>query len=450
MQSSSAGKEALEEFFCGTTILVWGLGREGTSFLQLASGWKDVSLVVTDRVEPDDARRTLFSRAQWLPEPEAVEQLDRFDWVVKSPGVCVRKFGLSHEACGKILSQCELLLRFSPGPVVGVTGTKGKSTTAALLYQMILRSGRSARVVGNFGTPPLEGFETLSIETFVVCELSSYQLEFMRASPHVAVWLNLFPEHLDYHGGFQEYQKAKARIALFQKPGDYLIYHGSDAGIQEALTRFPLSSQPIPFDLPDGRSLPESPFLQGRHNRLNIIAAARAAQLLGIETSAIFATIQDFQGLPHRLERIGVFDGITYYDDAISTVPQATLAALEAIRDTATLILGGQDRGIPYEDFARKLARSSVSTLLLLPPSGLRLAKVLSLIDPPFPGNILVVQTLEEAVEEAFRHTPKGKSCLFSPAAPSAPPFRNFEERGEAFKHLVRAMGSSANRLVGG
>jgi UDP-N-acetylmuramoylalanine--D-glutamate ligase len=432
--------KGLEAFFKGKKVLVWGLGREGRAFLRLAQKWTGVSLSLTDRKEPSDIGK-LVTAYRWFSEDQALKQWDCFDWVLKSPGVCLRRFGVSGQKADKILSQSELLVRFAPGLVIGITGTKGKSTTSALLYQMLVHGGRRSRIAGNIGIAPLEIWEELDPNTLVVCELSSYQLECMHVSPRVAVWLNLFPEHLDYHGGFESYRSAKARIALFQEPRDWLVYRSLDPGIQEALKLFRPKGERIPFDRSPTVDLPESPYLLGNHNRLNLRAAATTARLLGVDPRAIAEAIASFRGLPHRLQQVSLPGGVRFFDDSISTVPQATLAALEAVPDTATLILGGQDRGIPYEAFVSELVQKpKLSTLILLPPSGWRLHSLLVSQDPPFSGRVLLAENLEAAVELAVRHTPKGASCLFSPAAPSAPPFRNFEERGKAFQELLQAL----------
>ncbi|VVM06336.1 UDP-N-acetylmuramoylalanine--D-glutamate ligase [Methylacidimicrobium cyclopophantes] len=429
-------------FLTGKRILVWGLGREGRSTLDLLRRFlPGQPLVVADRSPAAlEAADLAALPAERVSEEEALRRLPEFDLVLKAPGIPTRHLALDGQAV-KITGQADLFLRFAPCPVVGVTGTKGKSTTASLLAHICRCAGRKTFLVGNIGIPPFSVLGDLEPESVVICELSSYQLEFARSSPPIALWTNLYPEHLNFHGSFAAYARAKSGVARWQSAEDLLIFSGDDRAVADLLEEDGGLGRRIPYHGP--ADLPAIDFSRfrplGWHNRKNAVAALLAAKGLGIPFSAMQEAIDTFSPLPHRLEPAGVVRGISFYNDSISTVPESALVALSALPDARTLIVGGQDRGVPLEGFARSLARSpSLRTIILLPETGVRLGALLRSADPPFGGTLLFVETLEAAVRAALAETPEGSCCLFSPAAPSYNAFRNFEERGTHFRELIR------------
>lgn len=437
----------LADHLAGKKLLLWGLGKEGASTYRfLRRHFPEKPLVLADaniaalRAEPKLAsdRHLEFQDQEW-----AVAHLDAFDLVLKGPGIPTAGLGLGKRA-DKITGQADLFLKFAPGRVVGVTGTKGKSTTSALLRHLLVSAFGEGDVWlgGNFGVPLWDFIERLGPESRTVAELSSYQLEYARHAPTVALWLNLYEEHLNYHGSLAAYREAKANIVRHLPPHGHLVHRSDDPEIARALDAigprgavhpFDDASE-FPFSLQGNRQLP------GRHSRLNALAALRAARLLGVPEAAFQPAFDSYASLPHRLEYLGVVGGARYYNDSISTVPQATLAALEALPETEVLIVGGMDRGVSYQPLADALARrDGLRLLLLLPETGAIVGRLLREPGHPLPFAIREVGELEEAVALAKQTVRPGGVCLFSPAASSYHRYRNFEERGEAFRALVRA-----------
>ncbi|WP_148205240.1 UDP-N-acetylmuramoyl-L-alanine--D-glutamate ligase [Candidatus Methylacidiphilum infernorum] len=430
--------DSLRHFFSGKKTVLWGLGAEGKATVEfLLNSIPGTLFTVSDR-DPQALQSLDDPRIIKIEEKELLRQIDRFELIVKSPGVRTAHLGFDPSIKEKIVSQADIFLSFWPGKTVGVTGSKGKSTTSSLIYHLLKEGGFKAYLGGNIGIPPFHLLPFADEKAIAVLELSSYQLEYCKHSPAIALWLNLFHEHLNYHGSFEAYAQAKSHIGRFQSPKDYFIYDPGD----QALELFLLSQEKMPgIPLPvegKGRSQVDLSRLgiPGRHNKKNALFAARVALLLGMPAEAISEALSSFRGLPHRLEYVATVGGISYYNDSISTVPEATLAGIEAIPSVRTLIVGGQDRGVDLGLFCARLCTvQELETLILLPETGWRIGFLLK--EMGFKKNLFLVKSLEEAVELAGRYTPKGYSCLFSPAAPSYHLYLNFEKRGEHFKSLV-------------
>jgi UDP-N-acetylmuramoylalanine--D-glutamate ligase len=329
--------------------------------------------------------------------------------------------------------------------VIGITGTKGKSTTSSLIHHILRCSGIAAELVGNIGQPPLALLDRVSSGTYFVHEFSSHQLAEISSSPHIAVLLNIVPEHLDYYASFDEYVAAKENITKFQTSADFLIF-AADYAIPNAIAgRSKATLKPVHLadaidEIVDVNDIP----LPGRFNRQNIIAAIAAAKLCGAEPSGIREGIRTFRALPHRLEHAGTFKGISFYDDSIATVPEATLGALEALGPAVeTLILGGHERNLDFSVLGERLP-DNIKTLILFPPTGVRMwnaierhSKNAALPEAFF------VRDMEQAVRIAYARTLSGKICLLSPAAPSFGIFADYKERGDLFKAFVKKLSSS-------
>ncbi|MDD2676150.1 MAG: UDP-N-acetylmuramoyl-L-alanine--D-glutamate ligase [Methylacidiphilaceae bacterium] len=445
----------LVRFLEGKKILVWGLGREGKATIDLLHRYlPGQPFAVADRSpEALEAAELATFRVDRYEEAEALRRLPEFDLILKAPGIPTRHLALDGEAA-KVNCQTGLFLRFAPCPVIGVTGTKGKSTTASLLAHICRSAGRKTFLVGNIGIPPFAVWGDLDPGSIVVCELSSYQLEFAQSSPQIALWTNLYPEHLDFHGSFAAYARAKSAIARWQSAEDVLIYSAADPALADRLQKEgdTGAGRRIPYRGPTDLPMIDFSRFQplGEHNRKNAAAALLAANVLGIEESAMQEAIDSFSPLPHRLEPAGLVGEISFYNDSISTVPESALVALAALPNARTLIVGGQDRGLLLEGFARSLAKvRSLQTIILLPETGSRLGELLRRADPPFAGTLRFAETLEAAVRMALVDTPQGASCLFSPAAPSYNAFRNFEERGSHFMALIRRARQETERTTG-
>ena len=317
-----------------------------------------------------------------------------------------------------VWSEVELgwrLLR--PRPFVGVTGTKGKTTTTALLGAIFRAAGRPVEVGGNVGVP-LTSLDPPP-DAWIVCELSSFQLEDVHELElEVAVLLNLHPDHLDRHGTFEDYRAAKLRI--FERARQRVVPRGS--GLEG-----------IEFSGED--ALPAEPLLPGAHNRANAAAAAAAARAAGIGEAAIAEGIATFQGVPHRLELVRERGGVRWVDDSIATNTFAVRHGVAAYDAPVRLILGGSPKGEDFGPFARELP-AHVSSIYLVGQAAGELAAALDAAGRPYEH----AGTIDAAVAAAARDAQPGDVVLLSPACASYDQFANFEERGEAFRALVEAL----------
>jgi UDP-N-acetylmuramoylalanine--D-glutamate ligase len=318
-------------------------------------------------------------------------------------------------------------------------------------------------LAGNIGRPPLCALdEVLASRAVSVLELSSYQCADLALGPTVAVLLSLFPEHMDWHGGAEAYFAAKLRLAETQEPGDLTLYNAADPRLVARLPLGPARHQPFQDEgtlhfaggwFRDGgeRLFDDSAVrLRGRHNRINAVAALAAARPFGAAPGDLERILTTFEGLPHRLEPLGLHAGIRWVNDSISTAPEAAAAALEAFPgEVDTLIAGGADRGYDFDVLARALAASAVRQVITLPPGGDAIARALRAARPPgHPSERLAgrpeihaAPDLAAAVAHAAAVTAPGRICLLSPGSPSYGVFRDFEDRGRQFRELVEGLG---------
>jgi UDP-N-acetylmuramoylalanine--D-glutamate ligase len=341
-----------------------------------------------------------------------LDNLNQFDIILKTPGISFKDMDIDSFK-SKISSQVELFLTFADCEVIGVTGTKGKSTTTSLIYAVLQENGVHSLLLGNIGAPIFSHLEEITSDTVVVAELSSHQLEFVRHSPRISVITNIFPEHLDHYESFEHYAAAKEKIWNFQG-SDGIFFDGRKIEDWE-------------LDAVDER-VPNRKLL-GRHNLVNIKLTLEVAGVLGLDVVKSLKAIENFEGLPHRMEHFASINGIDFYDDSIATIPQATIGCVEALGDVTTLIVGGVDRGVGQEPLIELLARGVVKNVICMPDTGRYIVEKLP--DAHF------VQTLDEGVKVAKEVT-KGGKCVLSPAAASYGFFKNFQDRGNTFKALVQ------------
>lgn len=390
----------------GKKILIWGYGREGKSTERfLKTHCPDA------QVEIYEGTRDSFD-------------IDRYDLVIKSPGIVL------WEDDPKITSQTELFLEAYREHVVGITGTKGKSTTSAMLYTVLKHCGKDALLVGNIGQPCLDDYDLVQKDTIVVYEMSCHQLWHTHVSPHTAVFLNLFEEHLDYYKTLENYFTAKSHITAYQQEGD-VYYRGFNVPeIRTAATVVPLPQVPErQYELS----------INGTHNQYNADVVCRIAAQYGCAESDILAGIRSFTGLPHRLQFAGTADGLRWYDDSISTIPQAAIGAAESLPEARTILVGGMDRGIDYNLLEEYIRKRRDLYFILAYDSGKRIFEELTegnMTDAGVP-NFCYVPDLSAQVETARKVTPEGFAVVLSPAAASYGYFKNFEERGDAFCRLA-------------
>jgi len=462
------------------TVLILGLGVEGRStwrFLRRLFPYKQLGLADRLRLEqmPLAVQQEIESDAclQLHLGDMYLASLAQYDVIIKSPGISIKvpEYQRAVAAGKQITSQTALFFANAEGTIIGITGTKGKSTTSALIYTILKRVFPRTQLVGNIGVPPLDllgnveqgtGTSENQKSPIYVYELSSHQLEGLRQSPHIAVLLNIVPEHLDYYESFEQYVAAKENITRFQAEMDFLVYD-SDHDLPRRIAArskargiaCSLESEPAPGCFVHGESLVYRPEtgaeerllstrevpLLGRFNLINVAAAAAAAKLGGAPAHAIAEGVRNFRPLEHRLEYAGEYGGVKYYNDSIATVPEATIAALDTLGDgVQTILLGGTDRGLDFRLLAARLLHGDVKTVILFPPSGERIWSAVeqqNAASGALPRHFFV-GSMEEAVVLAKEHTAKGKICLLSPSSPSFGLFRDYRERGAAFKRLVR------------
>jgi UDP-N-acetylmuramoylalanine--D-glutamate ligase len=465
------------------SIIIVGFGVEGQStYTFLRSRWPEQVLAIADRhpyseseiapevrsaIEHDTNLRLIFGS-------DYMDYLAQYEIAIKTPGISFAHPAIRHfEALGGyVSSHLELFFNvFDRNRIVGVTGTKGKSTTTTLLYQMAVNGGLDVRLGGNIGHPPLSLLQDCGPETVFLLELSSYQLDRLPFSPHIAVLLDLVSEHLGlhepsaeavHHRTFDEYVAAKESITRRQGSEDILILNPTHPIPSEIASRSRaqivkfstvsrvdlgsfITGQSIHYS--DGAreveiaTLSDIPLL-GRFNRENVLAAVTAAIVIGVPERTLRESIRSFKPLPHRIQYLGEFNGIRFYDDSIATVPEATLNALDGLGESVqTLIAGGHDRGLIYEALAREIVRSNIRNLILFQPAGRKIwDAVLSVIGKSIPINVFWPDSMEDAVRIAFRVTKPGAICLLSPASSSYGMFKNFADRGHIFRVCVEKL----------
>ncbi|MDO8573833.1 MAG: UDP-N-acetylmuramoyl-L-alanine--D-glutamate ligase [Candidatus Daviesbacteria bacterium] len=381
-------------------VLILGFGREGKITLDyFRKNFPKTEVGIADK---NDGKNYL-------------ERLKDYDVIIKSPGIPYLPEIKKAQKQGKIItSATNIFFQKCPGMIIGVTGTKGKSTTASLIYEVLKIGGMDAHLIGNIGKPALYLLDQLNENSIVVYELSSFQLEGLNKSPHIAVITNLYPEHLDHHGNFEDYRQSKFNITKFQTEKDYLICN-KDISVDT-------KAQRIPFT---------------QNNSLDDTAPAKiVGELFKIPQEKINQAIKNFKPLPHRLELVGEFKGIKFYNDSLATIPQATIGALQALGENVeTLIAGGFDRGIDYAILGEAIGKSNIKTLILFPDTGKKISEAVKSKIQSFN-----VSSMQDAVELAFKHTSLGKIALLSPASSSFNLFKDYADRGEQFKKYVTSL----------
>ena len=442
----------LINYFENKKILILGFGREGQSTYKLIRKYlKDKTLYIADLKDNfQDGYDFLKedNNAIFISGEHYLDNLEDYDVIMKSPGISFKQIDKC-KILDKIKSQLELLLEFFNVYTIGVTGTKGKSTTSSLIYKVLQDQNVDSILLGNIGIPVFDFIETIKEDTKIVLEMSSHQLEFMKLSPNISILTNIFPEHLDHYESFEKYAEAKCNIFKYQNKDDFFIYDidnensvnmvkkvGTDASIYTVSLKDKADVY-LEFDnvIFEGekiynKNMPRN--LLGDYNLNNIMYVLAVSEILKLNLDKTIESIQNFETLPHRLEPVGKYNGISYYDNSIATIPDATIEAVKALKQVDTLIIGGMDRGIDYSSLIEYLNTGVVKNIICMPTTGHDVAKKL------INQNTYNVETLEEAVKIAKKVTKEGGICLLSPAAASYGFFKNFEERGDMFQKYVK------------
>jgi UDP-N-acetylmuramoyl-L-alanine---L-glutamate ligase len=448
-------KERFAKYFEGKSVLVMGMGTEGRSSLDfLLKHYPDCSISVYDKNPVRLGENLRFISG------DICHIRDKFDIILKSPGIPLPdEFLLRYK--NVISSQTDIFLREFHKNTVGITGTKGKSTTVSLLNAILFGCGRHSILAGNIGIPVFDILPEIAENTIIVLELSSHQLQFIKKAPHISVILNVYPEHLDFYKNFVEYRSAKLNIVKMQDEDDQIIFPIKEfSGLERRSVSVPFEiiidgDDAIVYYWKNSIVLSRSSIeLRGSHNLYNIGAALIAAQLSGCETEDSIQTVYSFKGLEHRLEFFGNFGGVDFYNDSISTIPQAAAAAIRSFDNKiGSLILGGHFRGeeIVWTTLSDELKKSEVANIFFLPETGLMIYN--DLLSAGFKetdlGESRILEWEGRKIKCFFcddlmrmipmikEFTPSGTVCLLSPASSSYNMFKNFEERGRVFKELV-------------
>lgn len=396
-----------------------------------------------------------------------LQRLSDFQTIFRSPGVplWLPELRRLQKRGAYITSQTRFFFEHAPCRIIGVTGTKGKGTTSALIAKMLTQAGFHAELGGNIGRPPLSFIAKLKPDSLAVIELSSFQLQDLHLSPHIAVVLMVTKEHLasssrespNYHKTIAEYVTSKSKIVCFQKKNDIAIFNADYPNsrylahqtiaktffysvrkkVQGAFlkdTKIYISKGGQQYLLGDTSTAK----LLGKHNRENMMAAALACLSLGVPRKVIQDVILAFPGLEHRLEIVGQDDGIVYVNDSFSTTPETAIAALRSFSTPLIWIAGGSEKGSDYGELGRVASLTPVKAAILIGQMKFRLRD--ALIDGGFRGQIIIGDmAMKEIIKKAKRLTQPGDTILFSPACASYDMFRNYKERGKKFKDAIKS-----------
>lgn len=444
------------EYLKGKKIAILGFGIEGKSTYKFIRRYSNMSLTIIDKNDIYESNQDLLkgdNNVSYIVGNEYLKQLDGFDLIIKSPGVITKDINITNLPFS---SQLELILKFNKDNIIGITGTKGKSTTTTLIYEVLRANGVDARLLGNMGKPIFDEIETFNNETKLVIEMAALQLEFVTHSPHIGIILNLYEDHLDHSGTIERYHKNKLNIFKYQTEKDYMIYYSDIEPLNSYISdvykgrayRIQLNNKDITlhtayiyrdmvyFNQKELFDVNTEVHLLGEHNLRNIMAVLVVSEILELDLKKTVDAIKNFKPLEHRIELVGTFHDITYYNDSIATIPNATINAIKALKNVDTLIFGGMDRGIDYTDFVNYLNAGNVRNLICMPATGYKIGEKIKNKDV----NTYYIENLEDAVKKASEVTEKNKICLLSPAAASYEYFKNFEEKGKAYKNLVKKL----------
>ena len=437
-------------------LAILGFGKEGKSTYSFIRKYlRDKHLTIIDM--NDVSGNEMFvndNNVDFICGDGYLSNLGIYDYIIKAPGISLKDIK-DEKIKEKVTSQLELLLEVNRDNIIGVTGTKGKSTTSSLLYEVFKDQNYDVYLLGNIGVPVLDNIDLYKEDTLLIIEMSSHQLEFIEVSPHIGIVLNLFQDHLDHAGDLKHYHDNKMRMFKFQNENDIALYGDDNKYLRNRVLNDGYKSifYDVRFDNSDGgersvRINDKSIYLNkellyvdgkrnllGDHNLNNIMFIMTIAKLKGLDLEKAKESISKFKGLKYRMECIGTFNDVTYYNDTIATIPEATINAIKAIGNVDTLIFGGMDRHIEYGELIDFLEKSSISNLVCMPTTGFTIGNILK---EKCNKNIFFVNKLEEAYKVSKENTAKGMSCLLSPAAASYEFFKNFEEKGKVFEEIVK------------
>jgi len=425
-------------------IALLGFGLEGqSSFRFLFKHFSKHNFIVADQNPKIKSHPLLTQKnVEISTGTDYLNTISVDDFVIKSPGIKLPKdCKLKRDT---IFSQTDLFIQNFNQQIIGITGTKGKSTTASLLFKILSDQGRKAILIGNIGKPAMDYWDKIDKDTYIIYELSAHQLEFVRFSPKYSILLNLYPEHLDYFKTKENYFKAKLNIAKFQTESDFFFCDKNETLANTELSIKPNESK---FTIIENKiklkensktliDIDEMIYLKGLHQFKNCIPLLDLSRELNLNEDLTLKTIKTFKPLPHRIEFIGKVKNVSFYNDSISTIPEATIEALKALKRVEYLILGGLDRTLNYQKLYAFLENYPLIAIYFIGPAGKRMYSELS-SNLKFQKNYINKLNQFESYLSEIIHQNNDSICLLSPAAASYDEFENFEARGNFYRSLV-------------
>lgn len=481
-------------------ILIVGMGREGATALDFLhrAGCRNVATADQANI------KNLSEKAQKIIAKTGVKfysgnnylaKISQFDLVIKSPGIKKELF----KNAKKITTATQIFFDNCPGKIIGITGSKGKSTTSNAIYQILKEAKKRTKFCGNIGKPMLENLSAKITQeakkTIYIVELSSFQLEDLTISPHIAVFTSLFPDHIDYHGSFDKYKKAKMNIFKYQTKNDFAIVPNlmdssirsnaetSSSQLSEEVSiktsnnscRIDSSNdlinnscridssirsnlgkaKTITFGSADSDSKIHNNYfvfnnekiaptdfikLPGEHNKSNISAAIATAKILKIPNKHIQNALKKIHSLPHRIQFVTKKNDVEFWNDSIATNPDSAIAGIECFKNKiGCLFLGGSDRGLDFTNLAKKILEFKIPLLIFFPTTGKRIWQTIETIKPTnYKPQTYFAKDMLNAVNFAIKNTEKNKIALLSTACPSFSLWKNYEQRGKDFEKCVR------------
>jgi len=440
-------------------VLGWGINGLDIAEYLLKQG---VNITIFDDKEVDELDFSEFDTKKVklvLGSSYIKYGLNSFDYIFRAPGVYryLPEIVKAEKKGVVVTSVVKLFFDLCPGTIIGVTGTKGKGTTSTLIYQILKNAGKNVYLAGNIGIPMLTLLPKLTPKSWVVLELSSFQLIDMTKSPHIAVILNITEDHMDWHIDRDEYVKAKTQIVRYQNKNDIaaMNYDYSDSKNFSKLTKaktyfFSRKGKVNGSYVEDGNikldvgskiydiGKTKKLLLRGKHNWENVCAAVCASYLAGAAIKSIKEVVFSFKGLEHRLELVGEIKGIKFYNDSFSTNPQTTIAAIKSFEEPLTLILGGSDKGLDYDGMGKEISKSkNVRNIILIGDISDVIENAIK--KAGYTGKVLKLgkSDMQQIVKKCVNVTPKDGIALLSPATASFDMFANYKERGSKFKEAV-------------
>lgn len=431
-------------------VLILGAGREGRAAAHyLYDNYPDCELSIADKQQLELELPTIEQRF----DSRYPNSLDQWDTVVVSPGIPPQLPLLS--TASNITTSTNIFFQDCKGTIVGVTGSKGKSTTSSLIYEIFKMAKLPVSLVGNIGYPALaELHDHNNPEDIFIFEISSYQARYLEKGPDIAVITNLFPDHLDYHGSVGQYYSDKLRITTQQNDSQIVIYNNASQNLVARIDQSPAIHIAWPDQqnayVQDGKfyfkgdqlAIVSSLKLLGEHNVSNVLGAITVAKHFNIENRVIAQALASFSPLPHRLEQIGTYNNITFINDSLATTPEATSAAIQSFNNISTILLGGQDRGYEFDKLAQLIKKRKIPNIVFFPDSGNTIRQALEKIN--YSPNYIETTAMKEAISFAYANSSADSVCLMSCASPSYSIFRNYEDRGNQFRENVQQLGMMA------